>query len=55
LADIFDPFLTTRQESIGLGLSIARTIVHAHRGTIWAENHPEGERSLYFSVRLATG
>jgi signal transduction histidine kinase len=26
---------------MGIGLSIARTIVQAHKGRIWAENQPE--------------
>ena len=34
----------------GLGLSICRQIVEAHRGRIWAENHPEG--GAMFHVRL---
>jgi C4-dicarboxylate-specific signal transduction histidine kinase len=36
---LFDPFVTTKAEGLGLGLSIARTIVVAHGGRIWAENN----------------
>jgi len=54
LAKVFDPFFTTTQEGMGLGLSIARTIVQAHQGDIWAENHPEGGAVFYFSIPLAT-
>jgi two-component system sensor kinase FixL len=36
---LFDPFVTTKAEGLGLGLSIARTIVAAHGGRIWAENN----------------
>jgi signal transduction histidine kinase len=52
LAKVFDPFFTTTQEGMGLGLSIARTIVQAHQGDIWAENHPEGGAVFYFSIPL---
>ena len=35
---LFEPFVTTKSEGLGLGLSIARTVVAVHGGRIWAEN-----------------
>jgi signal transduction histidine kinase len=47
---IFEPFVTTSQTGIGLGLSICRRIVEAHSGRIHAENNPAG--GAVFTVLL---
>jgi signal transduction histidine kinase len=39
---IFEPFVSTKETGVGLGLSICRRIVHAHGGEITAENGDEG-------------
>lgn len=53
LAEVFDPFFTTKGQGWGIGLSIARTIVQAHKGDIWAENDPEGGAVFHLSLPLA--
>jgi len=54
LREIFTPFFSTKKGRIGMGLSIARTIIKAHGGQIWAENVPTGGAALHISLPLAT-
>jgi C4-dicarboxylate-specific signal transduction histidine kinase len=53
LAEVFDPFFTTKQQGMGLGLSIARTILQAHKGRIWVENQPDGGAVFRLSMPLS--
>lgn len=50
LKEIFEPFVTSKAQGMGMGLSIARTIIEAHNGRIWAEDQP-GEGAS-FQIRL---
>jgi C4-dicarboxylate-specific signal transduction histidine kinase len=47
---LFTPFVTTKASGLGIGLTIARTIVEAHGGTIDARNN--SERGATFTVTL---
>jgi signal transduction histidine kinase len=47
---LFTPFATTKAHGLGIGLTITRTIVDAHGGTIDAHNNPEGGAT--FTVTL---
>jgi PAS domain S-box-containing protein len=42
LERVFEPFVTFRDDGLGLGLAISRSIVSTHRGSIQAENNAEG-------------
>ena len=50
LKEIFDPFFTSKAEGMGMGLSIARTIIEAHHGLISAKNRDHGGAT--FRIRL---
>jgi len=52
---LFQPFVTTKANGMGIGLSVCRAIVEAHRGQLWAEDNPGGGTVFRFTVRQAGG
>jgi len=53
-ARLFQPFVTTKKQGMGVGLSISRNIIEAHGGRIWAESNPGGGAVFRFSVPTAS-
>jgi PAS domain S-box-containing protein len=50
---VFEPFVTFRDQGLGLGLAISRSIVIAHRGSIRAENNIDGGATFRCSLPVA--
>jgi signal transduction histidine kinase len=53
IGNVFDPFFTTKLDGMGIGLSIARTIVEAHGGKISAENRRDRGAKFRISLPLS--
>ena len=51
---LFEPFVTTKSEGLGLGLSICHSIIAAHGGNIRAVNNLEAGASLVVTLPLLT-
>jgi two-component system sensor kinase FixL len=50
-AHLFQPFITSKAQGMGVGLSISRTIIEAHGGQIAAEPNPGGGTVFRFTLR----
>ena len=50
LERIFEPFFSTKEHGMGLGLSICRNIASAHGGRLWAANNGDGGAAFHFCL-----
>jgi two-component system, LuxR family, sensor kinase FixL len=51
---LFQPFVTTKRQGMGVGLSISRAIVEAHGGKIWVEPNPSGGTIFHFTLAVVS-
>jgi signal transduction histidine kinase len=49
---LFEPFVTTKSNGMGLGLLVTRSIIENHGGKIWATSNPDGSTTFTFTVPL---
>jgi two-component system, LuxR family, sensor kinase FixL len=52
MEQVFERFFTTKKEGMGLGLSVCRTIIDAHRGKIWATNNAGCGATFHLSLPI---
>lgn len=50
LPRLFEPFVTTKENGMGVGLSISKTIIEAHGGRLWVEANPIGGTIFRFTL-----
>jgi len=51
---MFEPFVTTKQHGMGMGLAISRSIVEAHGGQLWVESSEPSGAMLVFTLPMET-
>ena len=49
---LFKPFSSTKNQGMGIGLSVCREIVESHEGKIWVEPNPDGGTIFRFTLPL---
>ena len=47
---LFQPFVSSKETGLGLGLSISRRLIEAHGGSITGENAPDGGAVFTFTL-----
>src|SRR5262245_10072117 len=53
-SQLFQPFVTTKRQGMGIGLSISRTIIESHGGQVTMEPNPGGGSIFRFTLRAVT-
>jgi two-component system sensor kinase FixL len=53
LKNLFQPFFTTKETGMGVGLSISRTIIESHGGRMGAETNRFGGATFRFTMPVA--
>jgi two-component system sensor kinase FixL len=53
--NIFEPFFSTKDQGIGLGLAVSRTIIAAHHGRLWATQNLVRGATFHISLPAASG
>ncbi|CAA7612682.1 PAS domain S-box protein [Magnetospirillum sp. SS-4] len=47
---LFTPFFSTKEDGMGMGLNICRSIIESHRGRLWFEPNPDGGSAFLFTL-----
>jgi signal transduction histidine kinase len=48
--ELFEAFYSTKDDGLGMGLAISRSIIESHGGQIWATSNPQRGATFYFSL-----
>jgi signal transduction histidine kinase len=50
---VFDSFFTTKENGMGMGLSICKSIIEAHEGRLWGSRGPVAGTVFSFAIPRA--